>query len=508
MNKNISKNKIKSIYTSLLLTLVFALLIVQCKDPWEDYTNKSIEIPDIIDRIKNTEELSKFYDLLKQTKWDSILRQNHNYTIWVPDNNAMNLVYEDSLKDTAFINKFVANHISYTKISYFNNTGIKKIKLFSNKHLVVDFDQKKIHNANLKIPYDIVVKNGVIHIIDKPLIPQKNIWEIIETTGLCPSYTGYLNSLSKWVFDPSIATQIGYDPITGKPIYDTASGMVWNNDYLYSIRNLKDENLESTLILITDDVFSQEFQKFSKYYVGTTPQKTVSLTNWYIARDLVFEGIYELNNIPDTLISLYGTKVPIDKNAIDTIIHASNGIIYVLNKCSVKLEDKIRPIIIEAETNEKFVYVGTGGYTGYTRKKPLASGGYDFVLDNHKGNPGYIRYKLPPLVATKYQIYWKAVNDFRGSINGTKYNPLQQTLTTVQSFGMKNNVPIFGDPADPPLASLVTVTDTLYENSSEVYLTDWDLNFYFDNFWFQINSGNKDMAITLDYIKLVPVLNK
>lgn len=504
--KNILKLKISKVI--VLMTLIISIVVVQCKDPWEETSNNLIKLGNITEQIKNNNELSKFYKLLEQTKWDSILSTDQNYTVWVPDNNAMNEIDDDLLKDTSFVNRFVANHINYTKITFYNNYGYKKIKMFSNKHLKIDFIEKRIENASLKEPYDIVARNGVIHIINKPLIPKKNIWEIIESTNLCQSYCNYLNSLTKLVFDPSVAIQIGYDPITGKPIYDTASGMVWKNDFLINIRDLRNEDIESTIILITDEVFNFEFQKFSKYYVGTTPQKTIELTNWNIARDLVFDGIYEPNNIPDTLISMYGTKVPIDKNAIDTIIFASNGIIYVLNNCYVRLEDKIRPIIIEAEDPSKLVYVGAGGYTGYTRKKPLASGGYDFVLDNHKGNPGYIRYKLPPLVATTYKIYWKAVNDFNGRINGTSYSTLQQSLTTVQSFGVKNNAPIFGEPADPPLASLVTVTDTLYETSKEVYLVDWNLNFYFDNFWFQVTSGNKDMAITLDYIKLVPVLNK
>jgi len=509
MNTQIRKKKysMKIYFTLLISIFIIVIIFTQCKDPWEEYKTINVET-NIIEQIKNNNELSRFYDILKQTKWLNILTFDQNYSIWVPDNNAMNLVSADSLKDTAYVNKFIANHIYYTKITYFNNSGTKKIKMFSNKHLLIDFSNKKIADANLKEPYDIVVKNGVIHIINKPLIPQKNIWEIIETTNLCKNHTSYLNSLSKIVFDPSIAIQIGYDPITGNPIYDTASGMVWKNDFIFNIRDLRDEELESTVILLSDDVFDQEFQKFSKYYVGTTQQVTISLTNWYIARDLVFDKIYETNDIPDTLISLFGTKVPFNKNAIDTIIHASNGVIYVLHDCSVRLQDKIRPIIIEAEDMNKIVYVGTGGYKGYTRKKPLASGGYDFVLDNHKGNPGYIRYKLPPLVATTYQIYWKAVNDFNGRINGTSYSVLQQSLTTVQSFGMKNNLPIFGDPADPPLASLVTVTDTMYETSKEIYLADWNLLYYFTNFWFQVTSGNKDMAITLDYIKLVPVLNK
>lgn len=508
MKKNINKLKFRITKVILLMTLLGSAIMLQCKDPWEETSKNILELNNIVEEIKNNPDFSKFYSLLEQTKWDSILSVDQNFTVWVPDNDAMNQIADELLKDTSFINKFVANHINYTKITFYNNYGIKKIKMFSNKHLNVNFIEKKIENVSLKEPYDIIVKNGVIHIVDKPLIPQKNIWEIIETTNLCQNYCGYLNSLTKLVFDPTVAIKIGYDPITGKPIYDTASGMVWKNDFINNVRDLKNEDLESTVILITDEVLNIEFQKFSKYYVGTTPQKTVELTNWYIARDLVFDAIYEPNNIPDTLISMYGTKVPFDKNAIDTIIYASNGIIYVLNSCYIKLEDKIRPIIIEAEDPTKIVYVGAGGYTGYTRKKPLASGGYDFVLDNHKGNPGYIRYKLPPLVATTYQIYWKAVNDFKGRINGTSYSTLQQSLTTVQSFGIKNNLPVFGDPADPPLASLVTVTDTLYETSKEVYLVDWNLNFYFDNFWFQVTSGNKDMAITLDYIKLVPVLNK
>ena len=482
------------------------LLFLCCQDQWDEHTrlNDDVAQYNIMELISNNPELSAFKGYLESTDWDVMLVATKSYTVWVPDNNAMTEVGTDILNDSVKLENFVANHICYTRVSYYSNVELQKVKTFSGKYITVDNQNGKVDNASLKQPYDILANNGILHVIDKPLTPKPNLWEFIETTELCPKYVGYLNSLTGMVFDPTLAIPTGVDPVTGKPVYDTASGMVWNNTFIEYIRDLRREELNSTVVLITDNVFDEEFNRFSKYFDLRNVLLTDSLTKWQIAKDLVFDGKLSLSDIQDTLISLYQVKVPFDKNAIEHTFEASNGIAFVLSSCAIRLEDKIYPVYIQGEDTTRIIYVGNNGQTGYTREKEEAMDGYDFILDNHNANPGNIKYYAGKVCATTYKFYWKAVNDFNAS-----YRNPNPDLTLIQKLQKVEVTGVIGDELQfgPPVAispDTVYISDTLYATAQEVFLGQFLFSRYQD-LWLQVTGSGNNTTITLDYLKLVPV---
>lgn len=496
-------NKLKKL---ILYSLFISLSFIRCQDQWEEHTRPNDDIAqyNIMELISGDPELSVFKGYLESTGWDKELISTKSYTVWAPDNNAMNEVGTDITNDSAKFAAFVANHICYTRFSYYGTAELQKVKTYAGKYITIDNKNGKVEDASLKQPYDIPANNGILHVIDKPLIPKPNLWDFIETTDLCPAYTGYLNSLSGMVFDPTGAIQTGVDPITGKPVYDTATGMVWSNYYIKYVRDLRREDLNSTIVLITDNVFDEEFDRFSKYYDLRNAILTDSLTKWKIAKDFVFEGKLSLSDIQDTLISIDGVKVPFDKSAIEQTYEASNGIAYALSQCAVRLEDKIPPVYIQGEDTTRIIFIGSNGQTGYTREKEEAMGGYDFIFDNHRANPGDIKYYAGKVCASKYNFYWKAVNDFDASYRNP--NPgltLIQKLQKVEVTGMIGDELLFG----PPVAispDTVFVSDTLYATAQEVFLGQFLFSKYQD-LWLQVTGGGNNMTITLDYLKLVPV---
>ncbi len=492
-----------------LLLCLFSIVILfwKCKDQWDEHTklNNDVVQEDIMEVINDKPELSQFAECLISTGWDKELSSSKSYTLWAPNNEAMTLVDETILNDSAKLHQFVANHIGFTLYSYSSSPSseIKKIKTFSGKNIKIDILNGKVEDASLVQPFDLLANNGILHIIDKPLIPKQNIWEYIENTNVCPKHAGYLNSLTGMVFDPTVATQIGIHPVTGKPVYDTLSGMVWSNYFIYNVRDLRNEDSIFTIILITDEVFDQEFSKFRKYYELSTAESTDSLTYWEICKDLVFSGQYDLTSIPDTLFSIYNVKIPFNQTAIENSIEASNGLIYILNNCDVSLKDKIQRVIIEGEDTTKYITRSLVGQTGYTRQKELASGGYDFILDNHGANPGAIQYHVGKVCATQYKFYWKAVNDFDASYRYPDTGLLlQQKLERVKVIGSMGETPVFSTPS--PISNLIPVNDSTYTTATEVFLGQYTFVTYQD-LWLQITGGGNNMSITLDYLKIVPV---
>ncbi len=295
-----------------VLFLLMVLTLWGCKDPWEDHLAITEGVPgsNLFELLQNTPELSTFTGLLQEAGWEEELMSSKSFTVWAPDNDAMSAIDTDALSDSAALAMFVSNHLSFAAYSYYSPVRQLIVKTYSGKNLLIDNENGKVEDANLLEPYDQVASNGILHIIDKALTPKPNVWDIIESTDLAPKHVEYLQGLSGMVFDPSIAMIIGVDPVTGKPVYDTLSGMVWSNQFIVEVRDLTNEDTLSTTILIDDPVFDSEFEKYRKFYKLSDSIESDELTRWTISKDLVFSGLTKIEDMPDTLVSLFGIKIP------------------------------------------------------------------------------------------------------------------------------------------------------------------------------------------------------
>ncbi len=491
-------------YSTIFLTLVLALW--SCKDPWEEHLKVTEGVPteSLLEMLQNNAELSEFTGLLLDLGWQEELESTKSYTIWAPNDDAMAEIDLADLADSAALAMFVNNHIIFGAYPYYSpDKKIYQLKPFSGKIIYFDNENGTIENANLLEPYDRVCTNGILHVIDKPLTPIPNVWEIIETTEFAPKHVEYLKGLSGMVFDPSIISPIGVDPATGKPVYDTLSGMLWSNKFLVEVRDLMNEDSLSTILLVDDPVFEAEYAKYWPWFRLSDSLESNEFTRWMVARDFVFRGKLEKEEMPDTLVSLYGIKIPFDRHSIQKTYEASNGMVYVMTSCDVLLEEKIPPTIVQGEDTTAIVHTSASGQTGFTRPIEMASGGFDFVLDYHGANPGHIKYHAGNLVAGWYDFYWVAVNDFNGSYrNPDPSLVLEQQLAFVKLIG---NNPEDEDNWKEPVPLMVEMTqvvDSTYATAREVYVG----NFYFNSYqdvWLQVTGSGRN-TICLDYLKAVP----
>lgn len=491
----------------VLLLLMALTLLWGCKDPWEEHLKPGADIPEsnLFELLQNTPELSTFTNYIIESGWQAELESSKSFTVWAPDNDAMDAVDEGELSDSAGLALFVSNHICFAAYSYYASEEQLTVKMFSGKNLLIDNGTGKIQDASLEEPYDRIATNGILHKIDKALVPRSNVWEIIESTDLAPEHTGYLNGLTGMVFDPSVATVIGVDPNSGKPVYDTLSGLVWNNRLIAQVRDLKEEDSISTVLLIDDPVWDAQFQKFRPYFKLADSVESDELTRWQVARDLVFRGEKPLAAMPDTLTSLYSVKIPFNPAAIQHTYEASNGIVYVMNSCDIGLGDMIHPWFVEGEDTNKITHIGVSGMHGYTRKVDLASGGFDFILDAHAANPASIKYHMGEFVAGYYDFYWVAVNDFNTSYRNPPADPtpIFQRLDFVRLLGVSGKDSIWSNPSN--ISELIEVVDSTYETAQEVYLGRRFFTNYQD-VWLQVTGSGNNTTICLDYLKAVPEL--
>ncbi len=168
--------------------------------------------------------------------------------------------------------------------------------------------------------------------MDKFIPVYDNCWEFLKNTSLAPLMKAFLLSRNYTVFDASIATQAGVDPTSGLPVYDSSTGYVLHNGYLDSIMNINDESNQYTFVLLTDNSFAAELNKLTPYFNTSTSDSTTRLGSSFLVKDLVFKGLYTPSQLPDTLVSQYGVKVPMTKSAIVASYKTSNGIVYIMNQ--------------------------------------------------------------------------------------------------------------------------------------------------------------------------------
>lgn len=494
--------------TSFKKLICFAFLLAafaSCRDKWEEYSelNDPVLAENLMQEIRKNPALSTFSDYLVRTEYDKLLASSKSFTMWAPTNEALQNLDQNIVNDPERLKQFVANHISYQQ--FFTHVALpedSRIRTLSGKYIMWDKPASKVNEASITTA-DKYVGNGVMHIIDAPLLPKMSSWEFLSSSTLSPRQKAFMQSLVYTTFIDSLATQTGVDPVTGRPVYDSLPGKVQRNRFFQQAYDLSNEDSLYTFVMLTDEAFASEHNKFRKFYATSTPDSTDALTSWAIVKDLAFRGIHTLDNLPDTLVSRSRVKVHIDKSAVVRVERTSNGIVYVLNSLNVKPVDKLLPIRVEGEAiiPVRSQVIGSltaplpdkaGSVNMRTRRRDDTEIYRDVIAQGHSISGFNIRYRIPNVYAATYQVYWVAVNDFNFVGSPGVLTPFSQRIA-------------FQD------ASVVSLpyTDVNPHDHERVLLGEYTVERYGSLNAFLVSAmstNNTVNPLTLDYLELVPVL--
>lgn len=472
------------------LTKIFVLLVslqcimAGCKDPWNDHSelNEPLLGKNLLEVIGKDPDLSRFKELLARTGYDKTLASSYKFTIWAPQNSALEQLDESVLNDTARLKQFVGNYIVSqpysTKIS---DTVTLRLKTLNGKY--VKFGAKKLEGIAL-VRQDLFAGNGILHVLNGIVYPKQNILEYMNNTSF--KQKDYIKSLEYDAIDSARAEQIGVDPVTSKPIYKPGTGIIKKNYLFDKTGGLADEGQEYTVILLQDDAIDAELAKFQPYTGGDHPLVDNAYT---VLKDLVFRKAIDIDTLKSAeLISDDGVRVPFRKDAVLEKIKTSNGFIYRMSSAPVALADKIMPVRREGETPDGFSRTDKAGNIALRlRRAPLSEGAYlynDIYVFNHKVPLFHVKYNFHKVYKGKYKIYWVAPNDSQ-----------EQAFKQRIAFNNFN-----GD----YLEKTVPLKDY-----SEVEVGEYTVDKYGDLTVYIIadNNGTDGInSINLDYFKLVPVL--
>ena len=474
----------RNIVIGLLFT---AVVISACKKAFNDAnsTNDSNLTVNLYRAIQQNNGTAIFASLLIKSGYATLLASGtKSYTVWVPTDAALASLPSTILNDTALLRKFVGNHIANGTYNA-GSVTLQRIPMLNGKYN--NMIAGGIDSANFTASNK-YASNGVWHIIDKYIPARDNCWEWINNSTNTANSKALLQFLNYNFFDSTLATQTGVDPNTGAPIYKAGTGIVVKNKFLVDGVNINDESTEYTFLVLDDGSFTTEYNKLSPWFKTGSTDSTKTLTGFWLYKDLAVKGSYAASALPDTLLSQFGVKVPVDKSKITASYKTSNGWVHVMSQVNFNLNYKFPPIILEGENPSGFAADRTANALYRIRINPNTGATFKDLLMQNYGYAGYwIRYLAKGLNSMRYNAYWVSVNDVQTT-------PLWTQKLCIDSA---NN---------PTTFTYVTVP---YQNYNEVSLGQFTIANYRNVNLFVVGANTSStsggsVSIDVDYIKLVP----
>ena len=482
----------------LVLLFTVAIVFNGCKKWDTDITNPDIN-QNLVEAIASNTNLSTFSDYLKRTGLDILLQSSKPFTVWAPDNTALQALDPAIVNDTAKLKVFLLNHISNQ--SYFSRdvNGYTRIGMLNGKYN--NYFGNKFEDATVTAA-DKYVSNGVLHVIDKIVPVLQNVWEFINSTTSQYLQNSFIASLNYQSFDPNTATIDSISALTGLPVYRPGTGLSTKNTFNERVFDVRREDKQYTYFVIANAGFTLKADSLKPYYKTTSTSATDSLSKYNVVKDLIVDTLYPtIASLPNSLVSKFGIPIPINKSLIIDSKKVSNGMVYVLSLSSTTTASKFLPVVIQGENPDGFSRSDKSGNINYrVRKNPVTGFNFtDLYLTatniTGAGSVFYSYYTLNEMPSMKYNVYGSAVNDFQTGALVQNIVVLYKSAPSVYTSlaALAYNVPLNTAAGAYNEILLGQFTSTLY-GTLEIRLT-------------QSANGTTgtNTASVLDYLRIVPV---
>ncbi|MBV7529196.1 fasciclin domain-containing protein [Chitinophaga sp. sic0106] len=477
----------KTIAYTLLPFLCCAVLLQGCKK-WEDSitVNDQALKENLMERIAAEPSTSKFAELVKKAGLDSVLTSSKVYTVFAPDNDAVSKLDAATQSDPAKLKAFVSNYITLQAWnSKTEDTAANYLQMLNGKYHLLHaalMGNATITSGNKP------AKNGVYHVISSLLPLSDNIWETLTNDNTIPAVQkAFMLSLFRNVFDPTNAEQIGVDPNTGNPIYKPGTDSINTNLFWQRVYDLRDESKRYALFVMEDAAWQGATQTYYPYFATGGMDTTAQLASWEVLKDLAAEGNYTADNIPDTVLSRFNVKVPVEGAQIKRTITTSNGTIFIMGKVDISPKNKFQQWILQGEEYTSSTSNKRSNTYFRDRLTPAGIPFKDVLVYNH-GTSGFsLGFRISNVHTMKYKAYVVAVNDW---------------MTT--NFTQRLSV----DSATNTSMAYVTVTPNNY---TEIYLGEFTISKYRSAMNIYLTAAGNTTATTnplvCDYIRIEPSFN-
>ena len=365
-------------YKFVALCCMVGLLLTgatSCKDEgYEDVSGTPSQT--LWEVISSRSDLRNFASVLRQNGYDQVLSSSGTYTVFAPGNSEMAAVAPDKQSEVP------GAHIA--PLSYDKKTlaGMEYLTMINNRQTLL---------SELALTdEEIECRNGFLRFSKaNARANQKNIYELLQELSGEYEMARFITSMGDSVMDKERSVQIGIDPNTNQPLYDTV--MQYANPLFDYVPFNENDSLLAVVLVdnATWEALVNRYYRYMRQHVDATGNpnlmdptkdttfpfgskidsvKTLEKTCTELIRDLSFSyagavARPSVNN-PETVNQVYlsrsGVEVTLDQATISDTLMASNGRIELASGIKIKLaNNKIKDVYVEAEdyyyTNENYV---------------------------------------------------------------------------------------------------------------------------------------------------------
>ena len=216
--------KYRTIVVGLILSV--ALFFPACEKTWEDHYNtidETTQKDKILSEMERIPEISEFTNTVKgNDSLVSLLGQNRLYTVFAPVNETFLAIDPEIRNDETFFTRMVLYHFIDGKRKN-KDLSTEEIRTFNTKFLSVSLDNsgKVFFDENSTIvKQDFLSQNGMIQVIDKPVLPKDNLHEYFLYNEYSSQFAEAISIFTIKEFNQAASEPIGKND-NNQIIYDS-----------------------------------------------------------------------------------------------------------------------------------------------------------------------------------------------------------------------------------------------------------------------------------------------
>ena len=283
-------NKIKYI----LITIPIFILLSCNNEIWNEHYNKKPETIDknIWDAIQEKSDFSLYVKAMKDHKLDSLFTSDDVYTLFIPDNDAINNYL--NFDSTGITLSILENLISKYFILSSSINGTRKIQVLSEKYFDISWYNNELYFNNILLKKESsIFKNGKYFIISQVPKPYPNLYEYIAIN--IPVLKQYIDSQDSIILDMERSKPLGFDEL-GRTIYDTVAIIINKFELKYFPVSKESRNKKATLVFPRQEDYNNGLTLMAKYLGGSLNDYNDIPFYWqkkYLLPYLLDRGIFE-----------------------------------------------------------------------------------------------------------------------------------------------------------------------------------------------------------------------